>query len=208
MGIKVISAEFISGHPVGGELPENFGIEIALVGRSNVGKSTLVNRLTGRKSLAITGKTPGTTKQVNLFGLKIDEMKEGAPCWLADLPGYGFGKFSQKKRASIAKELVHYLRTRRALRVVCLLNDSKRDPEEDEIAIRNICFEQGVSLIVVATKVDRLNQRERHSRLKSLASGYGLEVQDLLATGTNHSPTEFWQRVLPLCLDKPSVTDF
>lgn len=202
MVMKVISAEFVSGHPVGGDLPENLGVEIALVGRSNAGKSTLVNRLTGRKSLAVTGRTPGTTKQVNFFSLKIDEMREGVPCWFADLPGYGFGKFSQKKRATIAKELVHYLRTRQALKLVCLLNDSKRDPEDDELAIRNICFEQGISLLVVATKVDRLNQRERNTRLKSLASGYGLEVQDIHVTGTNHSAAKFWERVMPLCFDE------
>lgn len=166
--------------------------EIAVFGRSNVGKSTLINRLTNRKNIARTSGTPGKTREVNIFKVELSQNHENdtlsSAVLLLDLPGFGYAKTSKVEREAFSRLVVEIIRERPNLSGALLLNDSKRKPEEDELAIQRLCFEQGVQLQVVATKIDRLNQSERNKALISISSGYGLERGDILTAGEKQSP--------------------
>jgi len=179
-------------------MPEEGLPEVAMVGRSNVGKSTLINRLTGRKNLAKTSNTPGRTQEINFF--KIALFGEGGErtLLLSDLPGFGYAKFSKEKRENLNQLTVQYLRDREELKVVCLLNDSRRKPERDEIALQELLYSVGVHLLVVVTKFDKLKQKEKHKNLKAISEGYGLESSDLIVSGEKDPGAALWERVLML----------
>lgn len=196
--IKVQTSNFIASYPNHTLLEEGDRPEIVMLGRSNAGKSTLVNRITERKSLANTGRTPGTTKLINVYGVDIvaDE-QQSISLVLLDFPGFGFGKFSKKKRSSVSKEVVEYLRGRGHRRgLVCLLNDAYRDPGDDELALCRLAASEGWELLVVVTKIDRLNQSERHARLRDLEIAYGMGRDAFFITGREQKGEHFWTRVL------------
>ena len=128
--------------------------EAALAGRSNVGKSSLLNALTGIKGLARTSKTPGRTQSINLFAV-------GASLALADLPGYGYAKMPESIAQRIASSMSEYLQERENLAALVMLVDSRRGPGREELELAGIIRERGLVLIVVATKCDKLNRSER-----------------------------------------------
>jgi len=196
--IKVQSSNFIASYPSHALLEEGDRPEIVMLGRSNVGKSTLVNRITGRKSLANTGRTPGTTKLINAYGVEIvADQQERISLVLLDFPGFGFGKFSKDKRSSVSREVVDYLRGRGHRRgLVCLLNDAYRDPGDDELALCRLSASEGWELLVIITKIDRLNQSERHARLRDLEDAYGIGRENFFITGRDQKAEDFWIRVL------------
>jgi len=196
--IKVQTSDFLASYPKHTLLEEGNRPEIVMLGRSNVGKSTLVNRITGRKSLANTGKKPGTTKLINVYNVEIAvDLQERLSLVLLDFPGFGFGKFSKSKRSSISKEVVDYLRCRGHRRgLICLLNDAYRDPGQDELALRNLSLTEGWDLLVIVTKIDRLNQSEKHTRLRDLENAYGMKMTDFFITGRDQDGIQFWTRVL------------
>lgn len=189
-------AEFVLGVADLIQLPDSERPEVALLGRSNVGKSTLLNRVTNRKTLARTSSTPGRTQQFNFFRVNyLGEDNQERAIHLVDLPGFGYSKFGRDQRESLSLMTVDYLREREQLKVVCLLNDCRRDPEEDELAVRRLAFESGAILIPVITKVDKLNRSEREKRIKALAEAYSMEADDLLLTGEKMDTSSFWQRI-------------
>ena len=196
MDYRVNEADFIRGSSHYEELPYLELPEIAFVGRSNAGKSTLINRLTNRKSLARTSSTPGRTQEINLFQVSVSYAKaKKRPFILADLPGFGFSKFAKSKREVLGELTVHYLAERENLAAVCLLNDSRRDPGRDDFAVRDFTFNAGRPVIIVVTKADKLSKRELEKNLKSLSKAYGLEVPDLIVTGEKMSVSPLWSRI-------------
>ena len=196
---RIRKADFILGGYNLKDLPSTGKSEIAFLGRSNAGKSSLVNRLTNRKSLARVSRTPGRTQQINLFEVDLlTPAGESIEFNLADLPGYGYGRFSKGRRQSLSSLIVSYLETRAELALVCLLQDSKRQPEGDELAVRDLCFENGISLLVVATKCDRLSKKDLQKQTKSISESYRLLPEDLLISGQGVSIAKFWDRVVPL----------
>ena len=146
-------ARFIAGASGPSALPPEGLPEIAFVGRSNVGKSSLVNALTGRRTLARISNTPGRTRQINFFDL-------GGRLMLVDLPGYGYAEASKSAVKSWTSLVRHYLQTRAVLRRVCLLIDSRHGVKEIDRPLMRMLDDAGVSYQIVLTKADKAGKRE------------------------------------------------
>ena len=155
--------DFIWGATTAESLPPEKLNEIAFVGRSNAGKSSLVNALTGRKSLARVSQTPGATRQINFFNLADRLM-------LVDLPGYGFAKRSKTEAQSWQEMIFSYLRRRGRLRRVALLIDARRGVMDSDIQVMALLDQTAVSYGLVLTKADELKPAERDSALKKAAT--------------------------------------
>ena len=186
---------FAASHSLA-NLPESKAPEIAILGRSNVGKSTLLNRIVARKKLARTSSTPGRTKEICLY--QVSERRtstDSRELILADLPGFGYAKFSKKKRTSLARLTVEYLSERENLVGVLLLNDCRREPKEDELAVQNLCFERELPITIVLTKCDKLSKNELQKRRSLVAAAYGLEPQDIVTTGLKEDVSTIWDRM-------------
>lgn len=153
-------------------LPETRA-EVAVVGRSNVGKSSLINALANRKALANVSKTPGRTQLLNCFALP-----DGAT--LVDCPGYGYAKVSKAKRADWGQMIERYLVGREALRMVMVLVDGEVGPTKLDQSILEWLREEGLPHQVVATKHDKVKAKVREKRKRDLAAGCGLEPGDVV----------------------------
>ncbi|MES1184247.1 MAG: ribosome biogenesis GTP-binding protein YihA/YsxC [Myxococcales bacterium] len=160
----VASAEFVAAARRPEELPPPTKLEIAFVGRSNVGKSSLLNKLLNRKGLARTSATPGCTRQINFFDIKS---VAGLELMLVDLPGYGFASRSKSERKEWAELIEHYLLERSTLRAAAVLFDSRRGMEADDADALELITEHGRAnrkppqVVLIATKVDKLPARDR-----------------------------------------------
>ena len=171
--MKIRSAEFIRSCVNPEEFPTGEVPEIAFVGRSNVGKSSLINSLLQRKGLAKVSHTPGKTRAINLFTISTDDHTLSRFV-LADLPGYGYAKVSKAERAQWAPLIERYLIQREQLRMVVVLVESRVVSTQDGETIawlRSIGHEP----LVVATKVDKLKPSERVAALRRLQEGLGLD---------------------------------
>jgi len=140
------------------QVPESDLPEIAFAGRSNVGKSTLVNALTGRKTLARTSNTPGRTRQVNFFDL-------GGRLMITDLPGYGYARAPKTEIAEWTALIEDYLRGRAVLRRVCLLIDARHGPKETDRKAMALLDQSAVPYQVVLTKCDKVKQAPLQARI-------------------------------------------
>lgn len=145
--------DFMRGISTLAHLPEAVLPEIAFAGRSNVGKSSLLNALTGRKTLARTSNTPGRTQQLNFFDL-------GGRLCLVDMPGYGYAKVSKTEREDWTKLIHGYLRGRPTLRCVFILIDSRHGLKESDIELMKMLDETAVSYRIVLTKSDKSSREE------------------------------------------------
>lgn len=146
-------ARFVAGAAEASALPRDNLPEIAFAGRSNVGKSSLLNALTGRRTLARTSNTPGRTRQINFFDLDARLM-------LVDLPGYGYAEAPRTEVRRWTAMLRHYLRARSALRRVCVLVDSRRGIAETDHPLMHLLDDSGVSYQIVLTKTDKVRTGE------------------------------------------------
>jgi GTP-binding protein len=162
-------ARFIGGASEPSALPPEGLPEIAFAGRSNVGKSSLVNALTGRRLLARTSNTPGRTRQINFFDL-------GARLILADLPGYGYADAPKTAIKSWTGLVRRYLRTRAALRRVCLLVDSRHGIKEVDLPLMSMLDDAGVAYQIVLTKTDKVENGEMTRVLEQVTSELATHV--------------------------------
>lgn len=167
---EIVEASFTGAASTPASLPAQLGVEVAFAGRSNVGKSTLLNALMRRKNLVRTSSTPGCTRQINFFSARA---RDGAVFQLVDLPGYGYAKRSKNERASWAEMIDHYLVERDWLRAVVLLVDARRGLGEEERGLAELLAKrrQPATLITVATKVDKIQKSKRQAALRKLTSG-------------------------------------
>jgi GTP-binding protein len=161
--VKVTSATFIGAASEPGRFPAPSFPEVAFAGRSNVGKSSAINRLVGRKGLARTSSTPGRTQQLNFFA--IDDKLV-----LVDLPGYGYAKVSKAARDAWRPLVESYLGTRGALAGVVLIVDVRRGLEEEEHQMLDFLAALGTPVLLIATKIDKLNRSGQAKALKALAA--------------------------------------
>lgn len=167
--------DFLGGMAsAGGWRPEPTLPEIAFAGRSNVGKSSLINSLVRRKKLARVSNTPGRTREINFFVVN-DEFV------LADLPGYGYARISKEARAAWKPLIEGYLRTSPALRGIVQLLDIRHDPTEDDERMLDLLAELGAPTIVVLTKTDKLRPREAQARVLEISQGLGLPEDQVIA---------------------------
>lgn len=153
--------------------PDNALPEIAFVGRSNVGKSSLLNRLMRRKAFARVSNTPGRTREIHFFNVNKQFV-------LADLPGYGYARISKERKAEWRPLIEGYLGGSAYLRGVVQLLDIRHDPTDDDRVMLDFLAELGVPTIVAATKVDKLRSSEELPRLQALARAVGLEVDQIV----------------------------
>ncbi len=161
--LVIRSLEFVGGlASVGGWRPDLDLPEIAFAGRSNVGKSSLLNKLLKRRSFVRVSKTPGRTREINFF-------KVNGTFLLADLPGYGYAKVSKTRSAEWGPLIESYLRSTRQLRGVVQLLDVRHDPTEDDRQMLDFLAEVSVPVMFVATKTDKLSQAAATRRVQELA---------------------------------------
>ena len=199
MKTVITSAEFFRSYT---ELPPKVNPplpEIAIVGRSNVGKSSFLNRVLGRRGLARTSSTPGRTQALIYFKVQVRHPRQGAKSlYLVDLPGFGFAKLGKSERARLHKLVADFLLNNPQLRMICLLNDCRREPEEEELIIRNLALETEAPLLIVFTKADKLSRKETNEAIPALAASYGLSPQDVIVSGKGLDPDAFWDRATML----------
>ncbi len=179
-GLQIVDAKFIAAVGIGGgSLPPPTYTEIAFCGRSNVGKSSLINSLVERRGLVRTSSTPGCTRQVNLFEIRA---RDGLALVLADLPGYGFAKRSKDERKQWAELIEGYLRTRASLATIVVLFDARRGLEEDDLELVEFALAprertlRPLSVVLVATKLDKVPRSQERLVLDRLKRDVGRGV--------------------------------
>ena len=155
--MNVHSAVFEMAAGISSQLPVSTLPEVAFSGRSNVGKSSLINRLVNRKALARTSATPGKTATINFY--RLDSMR------MVDLPGYGYAKVSDSERRRWSELIEGYFDDDRDLRLVVQLWDIRHDPSKDDYQMLDYMVERGIPFIIVLTKSDKLNKTEKAKRL-------------------------------------------
>lgn len=155
--MKIETAVFEMSAGVSAQLPPDTLPEVAFSGRSNVGKSSLINRLLGRKNLARTSATPGKTATVNFY--RLDTLR------LVDLPGYGYAKVSTAEKKRWQELIGGYFAADRDMRLVMQLVDMRHDPSADDRQMIDFMVEEGIPFMVVLTKADKLNKTEYARRM-------------------------------------------
>jgi GTP-binding protein len=204
--MKILAAELIASAPRAERLPSSGLPEIAFLGRSNVGKSSLLNALARRRKLARTSSTPGKTRELVLFRIETD----AGELAFVDLPGYGFAKVSRGERASWRRLAEDYLSTRGELRLAILLQDLRRDFSDDERLLLDWLAERGIPGRVVLTKVDKLKPMKRKERIRALAQEIGGGFGKPLPTSSEGGEglPELWRVLLDHALGpRPGAAD-
>lgn len=171
MVIKQVSLETVCG--VTSRLPENALPEVAFAGKSNVGKSSLINALMNRKSLARTSAQPGKTQTINFYNINRE-------IYLVDLPGYGFARASQKERDNWGKMIENYLNTSEKLRAVFLLVDIRHAPGAHDRQMFEWMNYVGYDPIVIATKLDKLKRSQVDKQIRVIREGLGADRETII----------------------------
>jgi GTP-binding protein len=167
--IRVLDARFLTTAVDEAGWPPGDVPEIAFVGRSNVGKSSMINALTGRRKLVRVSGTPGRTRTLNFFEVTLARDQERRTVRLADLPGYGFAKVSKSERASWERMITGYLGRRTALRGVVAIVDAEVGATEDDARTLAYLVSAGRRVLVAATKLDRVGKSHRKPKLTAVA---------------------------------------
>lgn len=162
MVIKNVNLETVCG--ITSKLPENEHMEFAFAGKSNVGKSSLINGLMNRKSLARTSAQPGKTQTINFYNIN-DQM------YFVDLPGYGYAKVSEKEKEKWGKMIENYLHKSRKLKAVFLLIDIRHEPSDNDKMMYDWILHQGFEPVIIATKLDKINRSQVQKHLKMIREG-------------------------------------
>ena len=179
--------------------PSDTGKEIALCGRSNSGKSTLINALANQKKLAKTSNTPGTTQSINFFHLTNDEAKK-----IVDLPGFGYAKASKQDQNAWAKLILSYLEKRAALTDLILIMDMRHPFQNKDLEFLSLCNSLNLPIHLVLTKADKLNNKETQNTLKVVSekmANYPTIVDSLVFSATKKIGLETLLNKIKLLLE-------
>jgi GTP-binding protein len=168
------NVEFIKSATKPDEYTEPLFLEVAFAGRSNVGKSSLINTLINRKSLVKTSAKPGCTQLINFFLLNGNLS-------LVDLPGYGYAKVSKKIRAQWGPMIERYLTVRETLRAMVLLIDMRREPQQEELDLINWFTAHAIPHRIVLTKADKLSKTKQQKSISTIARCLGMEQDRLIS---------------------------
>jgi len=194
--INVNNARFEITAVTPGQYPEGGLPEIAFVGRSNVGKSSIINALLNRNKLARVASTPGKTREINFYN--IDNRLR-----FVDLPGYGYASVSKVKKASWGEVIETYLNTRSELKMLILLVDIRHTPTSDDVLMHNWIQNSTLPYIVVATKADKISRSQLAAKLKDIRST--LKVSDNIqlipfSSISKQGRNEIWEKIYELSL--------
>jgi GTP-binding protein len=162
------NSEFIKSAASKRDYPETGLLEIAFAGRSNVGKSSFVNKFLMRKNIARVSKTQGKTRLINFFKVNNEFI-------LVDLPGYGYANVSKKEQLSWGKMMEDYLNTRSQLKAVFLLLDIRHDPTNDDMMMLNYIIERGFNPVIIVTKADKLAKTKVEPRVDEFKEMLGID---------------------------------
>lgn len=187
--MKITSAEFVKSAVWPPQYPPGIMPEVAFVGRSNVGKSSLMNTLVGRKKLAKTSNTPGRTQLINFF--TVNEKIS-----FVDLPGYGFAKVAQSVKKDWGDMIESYLRERQNLAMVIFILDIRRDPNADDLSLRDWLESYRIPYISILTKADKLSNNQAIGRQRLIEKALGVSAQKkpiLFSAKTQKGKEELWQ---------------
>lgn len=171
MVIKNVSLETVIG--VTSKIPQNSMMEIAFAGKSNVGKSSLINALMNRKSLARTSSQPGKTQTINFYNINNE-------LYFVDLPGYGYAKVSQQEKEKWGKMVEKYLRQSKMLKAVFLLIDIRHDPSANDRQMYDWILSNGFHPIIIATKSDKINRSQLQKQIKAIREGLEVEPDTII----------------------------
>ncbi len=171
MVIKSAELETVCG--VTSKLPVNEGVEIAFAGKSNVGKSSLINGLLNRKALARTSSQPGKTQTINFY--KINNA-----FYFVDLPGYGYAKVSATAREKWGKMIERYLNSSEQLKLVFLLIDIRHEPSANDKMMYDWILQSGFSPVIIATKADKIKRSQLQKNLKIIRTKLEMQKEDLI----------------------------
>ena len=187
--IKSVELETVCG--ITSTFPENDKIEIAFAGKSNVGKSSLINALVNRKALARTSAQPGKTQTINFYKVN-DEV------YFVDLPGYGYAKVSEEVKAKWGKLIERYLNESEMLKAVFLLVDIRHEPSANDKNMYEWIVYQGYDPIIIATKLDKINRSQIQKHVKMIKTGLGVKPGTVVipfSAATKQGREEIWELI-------------
>lgn len=196
MVIKNVELETVCG--ITSKLPDMDKPEIAFAGKSNVGKSSLINALMNRKSLARTSSTPGKTQTINFYNVN-DCM------YLVDLPGYGYAKVSLKEKEQWGKLIEKYLHGSKQLKAVFLLIDMRHDPSKNDVMMYDWIVSQGFEPIIIGTKLDKLKRSQVQKQIKAVREGLHMPKEGIFfpfSAVTKQGRDEIWDFIDQAILGK------
>ena len=187
MKIKNVELQIVCG--ITSKLPETDKVQIAFAGKSNVGKSSLINALMNRKALARTSATPGKTQTINFYN--VNDMM-----YLVDLPGYGYAKVSEKEKIKWGQLIERYLNTSKQLKAVFLLIDIRHDPSANDKMMYDWIVAQGYEPIIIATKLDKIKRSQVQKNIKAIKEGLKLRPDTVVipfSAETKQGREEIWE---------------
>ena len=189
MVIKNVNLEIVCG--VTSKVPDTVYAEVAFAGKSNVGKSSLINALMNRKALARTSAQPGKTQTINFYNIN-DAM------YLVDLPGYGYAKASEEVKAKWGKMIENYLHTSKQLKAVFLLIDIRHDPSANDRMMYEWMVYQGFAPIIIATKLDKIKRSQIQKNVKAIREGLNVQPGTTIipfSAETKQGRDEIWKLI-------------
>jgi GTP-binding protein len=196
--IKVLDAQFVTTATKPEQYPREPLPEVAFVGRSNVGKSSMINTLAQRKKLVRVSNTPGRTRTLNFFDITVEHRAKKRVIRLCDLPGYGFAKASKAEREQWSVMIETYLRERHTLKLVVSIIDGEIGPSTDDVQMLDVLQEMPPKILVAATKIDRLAKTKRAGRVAALSKQLDLPAGVLVGFSATEriGVDEVWRSVL------------
>ena len=201
MVIKQVGLETVCG--ITSVLPKNTKAEVAFAGKSNVGKSSLINGLVNRKALARTSSQPGKTQTINFYNVN-DEV------YLVDLPGYGYAKVSQSEKEKWGKLIEKYLNGSEQLRAVFLLIDIRHEPGANDKMMYDWICHNGFNPIIIATKLDKIKRSQVQKQMKLIRQGLNVRPGTMIipfSAETKQGRDEIWDMIKALCADEEEVEE-
>jgi len=188
----IIAAQYTASAVKAAQHPQENLAEVAFIGRSNVGKSSLLNSLARRKGLARVSASPGKTQTINFYTMQakrqLEEGDERCKFYAVDLPGYGFARTSKTNKDQWSAFICKYMETSQRLKLVCVLMDIRHAPMETDIDCYQWLLNLGIPLMVILTKADKLSKGAAASQTKLYKDTFGLQDERLLAySSTNHA---------------------
>ena len=183
--------------------PENLVPEFAFAGKSNVGKSSLINGLLNRRALARTSSQPGKTQTINFYNVNDD-------LYFVDLPGYGYAKVSVEVKAKWGKMIERYLKKSKMLKCIFLLIDIRHDPSANDKLMYDWIVSNGYKPVIIATKLDKLKRSQIQKHVKMVREGLGLAKEDILipfSAETKQGRDEIWALIESLQNPAPEMAE-